>query len=214
MYLPIILVCILLGTLVRLSFISKGADSFTANIFFVAVIFTGIVIYAGLNLLLHTVYDVIRRIIVRRRLPVLVDKPISFSPFTSDLQEELKAKEEIKINDRLDIALKYTQEQFSLYTSEQDLKSLCEYVTRYSKNEKIGDVRPVVVHTLSNTDLYHFGWNIWKHFGRRSQDHIADFLKIVFSKSLIDAEPKSIKSHLKDDERKGIIIIKRCLNNN
>ncbi|WP_123862182.1 mobilization protein [Chryseobacterium artocarpi] len=209
MYLPIMVVCILLGALVRLSFISKGADSFTANIFFMAVIFTGLVVYAGLNLLLHTVYDVIKRIILRRRLPVLVNEPISFSPVISDLQEELKAKKEIIINDRLNVALKYTQEQFALYTSEPDLKSLCEYVTAYSKNEKIENVKAVVVHTLSKTDLYHFGWNIWKHFDRRNQIEVARFLKSIFKISLKDVEEDSIKSHLRDDEKKGIIKIEK-----
>lgn len=209
MYLPIMVVCILLGGQVRTRLINNGADHFTANLFFIAVISVGIIFYAGLNLLLHTLYDIFSRIIISRRQLILVNESISFSPFVSDLKQELKTKEEIKINDRLDKALKYTKEQFSLYTSEQDLKSLCEYVTSYSKNEKIEDVRPIDVHTLSNTDLYHFGWNIWKHFGGRKQIEVARFLKNIFKISLKDVETDSIKSHLRDDENKGLIKINK-----
>ena len=63
MYLPIIVVCILLGTQVRTYFIDKGSDEFTANIFFIVVIFVGVVIYSGLTLFLHTIYEIISRII-------------------------------------------------------------------------------------------------------------------------------------------------------
>ncbi|MDC8105033.1 hypothetical protein MTQ00_10820 [Chryseobacterium sp. B21-037] len=206
MYLPIMVVCILLGTLVRISFISKGADSFTANIFFIVVIFVGVVIYAGLNLFLHTVYDIVKRIITNRRQPALVNEVITLKPFIADFKEQVKANEMIKLNDRLENALKYTREQFTLYTSEEDLYSLCEYITIYSKKERIGgDIKPVKVHTLSNTDLYHFGWNIWRHFDKRKQDEIAIFLKTVFANSFKDVETNSIKSHLKDDESRGII---------
>ncbi|WP_343642290.1 hypothetical protein [Chryseobacterium sp.] len=148
MYLPIVVVCILLGGLVRVSLINKGADDFTANLFFIVVISIGVIIYAGLNLFLQTVYDIIKKIIAGRRQPVLVNKSTFLPPSISLLKEELESKKEIKINNRLDVALKYTQEQFALYTSEEELKSLCEYVTAYSKNEKIENVTPVIVHTL------------------------------------------------------------------
>lgn len=213
-YLPIMVVCILLGTLVRISFIRKGADSFTANIFFIVVIFVGVVIYAGLNLFLHTIYDIVKRIITNRRQPALVNEVITLKPFIVDFREQVVAKEMIEVNDRLENALRYTREQFALYTSEKDLYSLCEYITIYSKKERLGgDIKPVKVHTLSNTDLYHFGWNIWKHFDKRKQDEIAMFLKTVFSNSLKDVEVTSIKSHLKDEETNGIIKIKNVLIN-
>ncbi|HEX7870574.1 MAG TPA: hypothetical protein VF455_10730, partial [Chryseobacterium sp.] len=128
-----------------------------------------------------------------------------------NLKEELKIKETQNFNSRLEVALQYTQEQFALYTSEKDLEYLCEYVIKYSRKEKIESVKPIVVHTLSNIDLYHFGWNIWEHFGKRHQDEIAFFLKAVFAGSFVDAGAKTIKSHLKDDESKGIIKIRKDL---
>lgn len=211
MYLPIIIISVLLGAQVRINIINKGGDDFTANIFFLTVICVGLVIYAGITLFLHTVYDIAIKIFVNRKNPVLVSEYISAGSTIKDIGEDFKTREEIKFNDRLDVALKYTQQQFALYTSVEELQYLCEYITLYSKKEKIQDVIPVAVHTLSNTDLYHFGWNIWRHFDKRPQYDIAIFLKDVFAEAFKLTEPVTIKSHLKDDELKGIIKIKKDL---
>ncbi len=211
MYLPIIVVCILLGTQVRTYFIDKGSDEFTANIFFIVVIFVGVVIYSGLTLFLHTIYEIISRIITKRKNLVLVNEFFSGPVTIADIKEDLKFKEVVKFDNKLEIALRYTKEQFALYTSVNDLENLCSYITKYAKKEKIENFSPVRVHKLSNMDLYHFGWNIWKHFDRRNQYEVALFLKEVFQHSLKDVETDSIKSHLKDDDEKGIIKIKRDL---
>ena len=60
---------------------------------------------------------------------------------------------------------------------------------------------------LSTIDIFHFGWNIWNHFKAGKQIDIAHFLKKVFPDVLKDVEIETIKSHLKDDELKGIIRI-------
>ncbi|MDO5663993.1 MAG: hypothetical protein Q4G63_01895 [Bacteroidia bacterium] len=56
-------------------------------------------------------------------------------------------------------------------------------------------------------DLFHFGWNIWKYLNVSKQDDTALFLKKVFAHNLNDIEPDSIKSHLKDDPKKGRILV-------
>ncbi|PDP70321.1 hypothetical protein CLI85_10065 [Tannerella forsythia] len=72
-------------------------------------------------------------------------------------------------------------------------------------------MQSIRVKTLSSLDLFHFGWNIWKHFSIGKQDEVALFLKLVFAEALKDVEPETIKSHLKDDEQKGLIKIQKCL---
>lgn len=62
------------------------------------------------------------------------------------------------------------------------------------------------VKDLSNLDLYHFGWNLWNYFKPIKQEEVSKLLKMAFS-ALKDIEVDSIKSHLKDDPKKGIIKI-------
>ena len=59
--------------------------------------------------------------------------------------------------------------------------------------------------------LYHFAWSIWNHFRVGKQDVIVKFLKVIFKQKLLDVDVKTIKSHLKDDENKGIVKIKEDL---
>ena len=73
----------------------------------------------------------------------------------------------------------------------------------YADQLPLNDIQSIRVKTLSSLDLFHFGWNIWKHFSIGKQDEVALFLKLVFAEALKDVEPETIKSHLKDDEQKG-----------
>ena len=124
--------------------------------------------------------------------------------------EEIRTQQQIlldkKKQDKLDIALDYTRKKFALYTNDEDLIILCEAVKIYSEQKEVSDDISITTTELSNLDLYHFGWNIWNFFKVSNQDSIAKFLKSVFS-SLKDVEQGSIKSHLRDDEKKGIIKI-------
>ncbi len=124
--------------------------------------------------------------------------------------EEIRTQQQVlldkKKQDKLDIALDYTRKKFALYTNDEDLIILCEAVKNYSNQNDISDDISITTTELSNLDLYHFGWNIWNYFKVTNQDAIAKFLKLVFV-SLKDVEQGSIKSHLRDDEKKGIIKI-------
>ena len=68
-------------------------------------------------------------------------------------------------------------------------------------------LKPVKVKELTINDLRHFGWNIWNHFKSQNQDDIAFFLKTVFTEVFEEAEVESIKRHLRDDMKKGVIKI-------
>ncbi|WP_139423022.1 DUF2214 family protein [Chryseobacterium mulctrae] len=111
---------------------------------------------------------------------------------------------------KLQIALDYSRNQFALYVTDEDLDALCNAVSLYSKNEKIPNDISVHTKELSNLDLYHFGWNIWNYFRPIKQEEISKLLKTVFV-SLDDIDLDSIKAHLKDEPKKGIITIQENL---
>jgi len=108
---------------------------------------------------------------------------------------------------RIDTAIRYTQQEFALYVTDDDLKQLGKNLIIYAEEINFEKIKPVKVKDLSNLDLYHFGWNIWNYFKVSRQDKAAQFLKLTFADALKDVEENSIKTHLKDDEKKGLIKI-------
>ncbi|MFP3834653.1 hypothetical protein [Chryseobacterium sp. SIMBA_028] len=124
-----------------------------------------------------------------------------------NMQKEKKLHND---NVKLQVALEYTRNQFALYVTDEGLDALCNAVSLYSKKEEIPN--DISVHTkgLTNLDLYHFGWNIWNYFKPIKQEGISKLLKTVFV-SLDDIDLDSIKSHLKDEPKKGNIKIQEDL---
>lgn len=122
---------------------------------------------------------------------------------------QLQEKQQVE-NKKLQIAIDYTRNQFALYVTDESLAEICKSIRLYSKQEEIPDQTSIVTKELSNLDLYHFGWNIWNHFKPIKQEQVSKLLKTVFI-SLDDIDVDSIKSHLKDEPKKGIIKIQENL---
>lgn len=209
-HLPVISACLLVGALVRLTFLDKGVDDYTANIIFWCVTALGIILYALIVLFLDGIIKNIK-ILPQKNSSKNSTKDVIPTENLENIKQEQQSIIDQNEQVKKDIAIKYTQNQFALYTSEDDLKSLCNYVVLYSEKNKLDNIKSIKIEKLSNLDLYHFGWNIWKHFNVRNQFETAVFLKNIFSEWLEDVEPESIKRHLKDDEMKGIITIKESL---
>lgn len=113
---------------------------------------------------------------------------------------------------KFNIAKEYITETFSPYCSNEEVENICAAIIDYSKGETDFSKYPSVeIKGLNNLDLYHFAWSIWNHFRVGKQDVIVKFLKVIFKKKLLDVDVKTIKSHLKDDENKGIVKIKEDL---
>lgn len=108
---------------------------------------------------------------------------------------------------RIDIAIHYAQQEFALYVSDDDLKQLGRNIIIYAEGLNFEKIKPVKVKNLSNLNLYHFGWNIWNCFKVSREDRATQFLKLTFAEALKNVEENSIKTHLKDDEQKGLIKI-------
>ena len=209
-HLPVISACLLVGALARLAFLDKGVDDYTANIIFWCVTALGVILYALIVLFLDGIIKNIK-ILPQKNSSKNSTKDVIPTENLENIKQEQQSIIDQNEQGKKDIAIKYTQNQFALYTSEDDLKSLCNYVVLYSEKNKLDNIKPIKIEKLSNLDLYHFGWNIWKHFNVRNQFETAVFLKNIFAECLKDVETESIKRHLKDDEMKGIITIKESL---
>lgn len=231
-YLSVFLVCIFIGVIVRSVLIEIGVDQYTAGVFFWISSGFGILIFAILNLLFNDLAErLLKRflkvkenkspkstipredfeILQEKQLDALVEPELAENK-NSDIDIELIREQQQNIvknqrRARIDSAIRYAHKQFALYTSDDDLKQLRENLIIYAEDLNFEKIKPVKVKDLSNLDLYHFGWNIWNFFRVSRQERAAKFLKLSFADALKDVEENSIKTHLKDDEQKGLIKI-------
>lgn len=204
----VLVVCVLIGIGVRLIVIGAGSDEFTANTVFWAVTAFGLIVYAVLNLLIDGLFTATLRKFFPKKAQT---KTSEMPPLITESLEEIRAEQKRKADDKKRIkreyAVQYTRKEFAPYVSDGDLELLCRYVELYADQLPISDIQPIRVKTLTTLDLYHFGWNIWNYLKVSKQDDISLFLKHVFAYNLKDVEPDSIKSHLKDDPKKGRILV-------
>ena len=139
----------------------------------------------------------------------LADTIIPQTPSLEEIHQEQLQKRALEQEEQINTVIEYTRKAFVLYSSEEDIEVLLQNLQIYINNLDVKDLKPVKVKELTINDLRHFGWNIWNHFRPRNQMDIAYFLKIVFPEVFKEAEVESIKRHLKDDEKKGIIKIEK-----
>ncbi|WP_394772692.1 hypothetical protein [Flavobacterium sp.] len=231
-YLSVFLVCVFVGVIGRLVLLEKGADEYTAGVFFWISTGFGVLMFAILSLFLN---DLAERLVNRfskakknespeNRIPCEDLEKIEEEPQYALIKPELPENKNAAIDiqqlreqqqnaasnqkqARIDTVIRYAQHEFALYVSDDDLKQLGRNIIIYAEGINFEKIKPVKVKHLSNLDLYHFGWNIWNCFKVSRQDGAAQFLKLTFADALKDVEEKSIKTHLKDDEQKGLIKI-------
>jgi len=231
-YLSVFLVCVFVGVIGRMVLLEKGADEYTAGVFFWISTGFGVLIFAILSLFIN---DLAERLVNRflkakknespeSRIPNENLEKIEEEPEDAlitpevpenrnaaiDIQQLREQQQNATRNQkqaRIDIAIRYAKQEFALYMSDDDLKQLGKNIIIYAEGINFDKIKPVKIKNLSNLDLYHFGWNIWNCFKVGRQDGAAQFLKLTFADALKDVEVNSIKTHLKDDEQKGLIKI-------
>ena len=240
-YLSVLVVCVVVGALARISFIGKGGDEYTANIVFWSITALSILFYAIIILFLDVIIVGFRKIFRKKNNSTnstvdfiqtknhenitigqkkivddntanqligdsnIEDQTTKKVNLESIRKNQLQQKQQIE-SEKLQLALDYTRNQFILYLKDEDLDALCDAVNLYSIKEDILNNISIYTKDLTNLDLYHFGWNIWNHFRPIKQEEVSKLLKNVFV-SLDDIDLESIKSHLKDEPKKGIIKI-------
>ena len=246
-YLSVLVVCVVVGALARISFIGKGGDEYTANIVFWSITALSILFYAIIILFLDVIIVGFRKIFRKKNNSTnstvdfiqtknhenitigqkkIIDDNTA-NQLIQDSKEDIKNQTSEKVNlefirktqlqqkqqiesKKLQVAVDYTRNQFALYLKDEDLDVLCDAVNLYSVKEDILNNISIYTKDLTNLDLYHFGWNIWNHFRPIKQEEVSKLLKNVFV-SLDDIDLESIKSHLKDEPKKGIIKIQENL---
>lgn len=229
LYVIVACAAVVIATLARIFAVSMGFDSFTAFIVFLVVLAIQVIVYLSIhvvlqNLMLPWIGNGLakipyfrKKIEQRQALPVVVEPQIEENNTETDIPESDMSLDDIRNEqqknivkeqeDILNVALDYTRKSFALYLSDEDLDVLSRNVRAYMNKLDEKELKPVKVKELSALDLRHFGWNIWNYFKPRNQMDIANFLKIVFPNIFRDVTEDSIKSHLKDDELKGVIKI-------
>ena len=244
---PVVIAWLSFAALVRISFLDKGVDDYTANIIFWCVSALGVMLYAIIVLFLDGIIVLFRKIFPKKNnsknptidfIPTKNHENITIgqkiiiddntvNQLIEDSKENFKDQTAQKVNlesirktqlqqkqqiesEKLQVAVDYTRNQFALYLKDEDLDALCDAVNLYSVKEDILNNISIYTVDLTNLDLYHFGWNIWNHFRPIKQEEVSKLLKNVFV-SLDDIDLESIKSHLKDEPKKGIIKIQENL---
>ena len=204
LYLLVIIASVVIAAVARISVLGIGADEFTANTVFWVIIGLGISVYCLLTLFIQGFLDIVRNFFFpkKEQSRVEVEEPTAEpEPKSMDIgaiRVEKQQEKDKDAEDKLAVAIRYTQKTFALYTSDEDIKRLCKYVELYSQKANIANIIPVKVKDLRPIDLYHYGWNIWKHFNVTDKRKISDFIGEVFSYNLGGTGVHSIYSHLKD----------------
>ena len=230
-YLSVLVVCVIIALFARVVALRLGVDEFTAQIVFWSVVAIGIIIYSILSILVEGLFTALVKFFFPKKQGEKTNDNASdieagqvvdgvggpsseqhqqSMDFDSIRQQQQKLMDQ-KVQDKRAIAIKYTQQQFAPYVSDKDLLRLCKYIELYSAKLPLSHVEPINIKGLVALDLFHFGWNIWNHFRVGKQDEISQFLKQVFAITFKDVEVGSIKSHLRDDEKKGTIPIVQSL---
>jgi hypothetical protein len=194
-----------IAALIRLCVLGLGLDNFTANVVFLIIIAIAFAIYFSIQIIIQNLMiPFIEKAVMK--IPYFQSRKKSVSNLLN-MEEIRKCSVNEKAKD-LEAATHYIQKIFAPYATDDETYRLCDFIGMYVKRLNIKDLKPIRINNqLTSLDIYHFGWNIWNHFRIGKQDDIALFLKLVFPHTLRDVEPETIKKHLKDDERKGIIKI-------
>jgi len=223
LYVLVASAALIIATLARISAFSLGVDNFTAFIVFIVVLGIEGALYLSIHVVLQgLMLPWISRLLLKvpyfknktKRTPPIdkINTHITEPPSLEDIRNEQlqnKAKEQ---EEKLNIALNYTRKTFAPYVSDGQIEVLCGNLQLYADKLNLEKLRSIkTIKDLSSVDISHFGWNIWNHFNVGKRIEIAHFLKRVFPDILKDVEVESIKSHLKDDELKGIIKIQKSL---
>ena len=225
----------MIGIAGRLVLLEKGADEYTANVFFLDFYWIsigfGILLFAILSLFLNElvvrmlkflfknkraessknqIADEHNQQLINQKQDKIIESELAKDKIQDRNIEQIRVQHQNIITNqkqaKIDIAIHYTQKEFAFYTTDKDLKLLCDYVIMFAEKLDFENITPIKVKNLSNLDLYHFGWNLWNYFKPIKQEEVSKLLKMAFS-ALKDIEVDSIKSHLKDDPKKGIIKI-------
>ena len=221
LYVLVACVSLIIATLARISAASMGFDSFTTFMVFVVVLGITIIVYLSIHvvlqgLMLPWIGKGLSKITYfknkTKTLAIEMQENATEQLSLEEIRNEQFQRKTKEQEEKVNIALDYTRKTFAPYVSDEHIELLCDNIKLYTSKLNLGHLHPIKVSKgLLTIDIFHFGWNIWNHFKVSKQMDIAYFLKKVFPDILKDVEVETIKSHLKDEELKGIIKIRENL---
>ena len=191
-----------LALLSRYFFLSQGFDDFGANtVFFIGLVIGILFFISYIELLQHIVGKPIEKKDVSEET---INQVIEEEEQTLDsIREQYQLDQYQQYTLALDNAIKYTQETFAPYTSNENIKVICSALSDYLYDIDLKSSKVISIKELTNIDLYHYGWNSWNYFKpikKNKQEDIVHFLKIVFNKQLSDIDSTTIRKKLTFDE--------------
>jgi len=205
---------IIIAGISRFIALTKGFDTGTANIAFLAVLLILIITYLIiLSTLSHIIVPWVMKKLPERKKRISEtlseDIPNEKEQIIKSIQDIKQTSEKNyidKLNAKIEIFLEYTHLTMAAYiTEEEELLLLDEYISCYAKEKLLTKdallVNPV---KLKKPDMFHFGWNMAHYFGYKKQD-VVPWLQQVF-KDLQDLEPSYIKGKLYDYQKEKYII--------
>ncbi len=217
-YLSVAIGCFAIGLIVRATVVTQGVDTFSANTIFWLIAGLGIISYCVLTIAIKGLLDKTGKLLFPKPKQVKeVPKPeeeLVKQLSLDEIRAEKQKKLALQYTEKLNTAIRYTQETLALYVSDADMDLLCENIEIYAAGSDLNTptFKPVKVKDLTTVDICHFGWNIWNNFDVTDQWGIARFLKAVFEEKLKDMELKTIKKKLKIFEPNSTIQIEESLN--
>jgi len=198
-----------------------GFDSFTTFMVFIVVLGIAIIVYLSIHVILQELMlPWIGKGLSKipyfqnkiNKLPAIeIQEDVTEQRSLEDIRNEQLQNRVKEQEEKLNVALDYTRKTFAPYVSDEYIELLCDNLKVYADKLNPENLLPVKAKELLPIDIFHFGWNIWNYFKIGKQIDIALFLKKVFPDILKDTEVETIKSHLKDEERKGFIKIRESL---
>ncbi len=192
------IVAVVVAIAVRYGCIAGNLDAGTANLVFVVVLAVEAVVY------LILVKSIVR--FVDNRLAKRREKRAGNRAEESVYDRIVREKFEESVA----VFCEYTAKVIGRHISADELVRLDGYIKSFAQEQPLGEVEQIKVpsHKIGNNDLYHYGWNLWKHFRTnridKRQECAVEWLKAIFT-NLEHIEAATIKGKLTIHDPKGHI---------
>ncbi|WP_418383175.1 magnesium transporter [Alistipes finegoldii] len=214
--LTVIIAGLMVAVVGRWIALAKGADVGTANLIFVIICGIAAVLYLTLvTTLSHVLTPLIAKFQSKRTPTIIIpentpeQKAIEELPSLvpiEELKQNAEAQQAKRTAEQIRIFHEYTHYVMGAYVSEESLSRLCEYIECYARGAELSkDIMPIPTKTLSNLDLFHFGWNMADYFDVSKKYEVVPWLQLVFT-NLRGLEPSYIKGKLSTPKTKHDLI--------
>ncbi len=125
-----------------------------------------------------------------------------------EIREANAEKLKNEFQEQIDTANLYTQRTLAPYVSDEAMADMLHNINIYATKGDFSELREIRTNGLQYYDLFHYGWNIWNHFGvKHKQSTMTNFLKAVFPNELknfdtLEGITRKLKMYVPNDRIK------------